>query len=108
MFHPGVPEIARHHPWGGGADTIEIVCLSCRHGRGANQSMLSIISPRNQHLRSVSSIQTSIRLAVATSLWRSHNSWVERSDAVSCRLSAYSSLSIVLGGRWWPLLSLSR
>ena len=35
---------------------------------GRVQSMPSMISPRNQARRSVSSIQTSIRLAVATSL----------------------------------------
>lgn len=46
------------------------------------QSPLTI-SERNQVLRSVSSIQVSIRLAVATSLWRAHISCVLRKNLVS-------------------------
>ena len=43
-----------------------------------------IISDKNHVRRSVSSIQVSIKLAVATSLCRSQTSCVERKDRVSC------------------------
>ena len=76
MFHPGLSQVARDYARGVAADAHAVRLLypppplSFRD----NQSRLSTISPRNHDLRSVSSIQTSIRLVVATSLWRSHTS----------------------------------
>ncbi len=49
-----------------------------------NRSPYCAASNKNQVRRSVSSIQFSIKLAVATSLCRSQISWVERKNFVNC------------------------
>jgi len=70
--------------------------------------MSRMTSDKNQVRRSVSSIQTSIKLAVATSLCCSQTSCVERSHSVSSRLSAKSSASTSFGVTNSLLLSCSR
>jgi len=58
--------------------------------------------------RSVSLIQTSIRLAVATSLLRSQSKCVRRKNRTSSRLSVRSSESILSADKESRSLSLSR
>ena len=64
-------------------------------------SLLRAVSNRNQVRRSASSIQFSIRLAVATSPCSSHRSWVRRRRAVSCLSPAVRPLEI-RGPVPWP------
>src|SRR6266513_2280044 len=66
------------------------------------------ISDRNQVRRSVSSIQTSIRLAVATSRCSSHTLCASRSRAASVWLSSASSAIMSAGSTYSTSLSRTR
>lgn len=75
-----------------------------RYPCGANKALICqcvqasrVISDKNQVRRSVSSIQFSIKLAVATSLCWSQISCVARKERVSCWLSSQSSPIISCG-----------
>src|SRR2546423_15346984 len=66
------------------------------------------ISDRNQVRRSVSSIQTSIRLAVATSRCSSHTLCASRRRAASVLLSSASSATMSRGSTYSASLSSTR
>src|SRR6266566_6606813 len=66
------------------------------------------ISDKNQVRRSVSSIQTSIRLAVATSRCSSHTLWASRRRAASALLSSANSASMSNGSTYSASLSRTR
>src|SRR6266705_3707389 len=90
---------------------IFVIDLCSIFGRNCRHSVLSLIaalyfdlindhrtfSDKNHVLRSVSSIQFSIKLAVATSLCISQTSCVRRKKRVSSRLSARRSANISSG-----------
>src|SRR5579862_260758 len=65
-------------------------------------------SYRNQVRRSVSSIHTSMRLAVAMSRYSSHTLWASRSRAASALLSSRSSASMSEGSTYSASLSDTR
>src|SRR5947199_375675 len=65
-------------------------------------------SNRNHLRRSVSSIHTSMKLAVATSRCSSHTLCASRRRAANVLLSSINSASISNGSTYWALLSSTR
>src|ERR1700745_1262575 len=86
--------------------SCQSLILASRHSLPDQLSVLSayclprFISDRNQVRRSVSSIQTSIRLAVATSRCSSHTLCASRRRAASVLLSSASSAIMSRGSTY--------
>src|SRR5882724_2147956 len=80
--------------------------VACNYTK--SQFLRRVVSKRNQARRSVSSVQTSIRLAVAMSRCSSQTSWASRRRAANVLLSSANSAIMSKGSTYSASLSRTR